>query len=112
MARAIRGCREMAGSMDGPGHLWMLRNGRWAIRGSMDGLDPPLAPNRTPRFPPRALPELSQVTAALVHVAGETGAVDLHSSPPLKRTQAGNAVREGSGLPLPWPFGPHAARYK
>ena len=31
--------------MDGPGHPWMLRNGRRAIRGSMDGLDPPLAPN-------------------------------------------------------------------
>ena len=31
--------------MDGPGHPWMLKNGRWGIRGSMDGLDPPLAPN-------------------------------------------------------------------
>ena len=32
--QAIRGCRGMAGSIDGPGHLWMLRNGRRAIRGS------------------------------------------------------------------------------
>ena len=44
-SQAIRGCRGMAGSIDGPGHLWMLRNGGRAIRGSMDGLDPPLAPN-------------------------------------------------------------------
>ena len=31
--------------MDGPGHPWMSRNGRRAIRGSTDGLDLPLAPN-------------------------------------------------------------------
>ena len=29
--------RGVAKSMDSPGHPWMLRNGRRAIRGSMDG---------------------------------------------------------------------------
>ena len=40
-------CKQgMAGSMDDPGHPWTSRNGRRAIRGSVDGLDPPLAPNK------------------------------------------------------------------
>ena len=43
-------CKQgMAESMDGPSHPWMSRNGRRAIRGSMDGLDPPLAPNKALR---------------------------------------------------------------
>ena len=43
--------------------------------------------------------ELLQAAAALLHVAKEAGAMDLHPPPPLEGTQAGNARAHGARYP-------------